>query len=193
MIPAAASLSPEPQPPVLTRRFFGGNPAALRLALSAEERQCLRGRRHSVCGRPLLLHLPRGEALQPGELLAPASGDELLVRVEAAPEPLLQVRAADPLALLQAAYHLGNRHVALEIQPGELRLLQDPVLAHLLEYRGLWLQAIVAPFLPESGAYGHADAHSNADAHSHADGHGHAHGHSHDHGHSHAAAHSHDG
>jgi urease accessory protein len=132
------------------------------LALSADERTRLRGLRRSVCGRPLLLQLPRGEALQPGELLADG-GLEQLVQVEAAPEPLLRVEAPSCLALLQACYHLGNRHVAIEIQAGELRLLEDPVLAHLLEHRGLTVTPIVAPFLPEFGAYatGHSHPHEH--------------------------------
>ncbi|MCT0223767.1 urease accessory protein UreE [Synechococcus sp. CS-1328] len=165
--------------------------APLLLPLTAQERTSLRGRRCSACGRALLLQLPRGAALEPGEWLGGPGAAR--VRVEAAPEPLLQVRAADPLALLQAAYHLGNRHVALEIQPGELRLLQDPVLAHLLEHRGLMLQTIVAPFLPESGAYGHADGHGHVVGQSHVAGHSHFAGHSHADGHRHAPGHSHDG
>ena len=139
-----------------------GAAAPLRLALTAEERSRLRGRRTSLCGRALLLHLPRGEALRPGEWLAPEAGGPL-VRVEAAPEPLLVVRAPTPLALLQAAYHLGNRHVALEVRPTELRLSDDPVLAHLLEHRGLGVERCREPFLPEGGAY--ADHHHHHDHH----------------------------
>ncbi len=162
----------DPQPPLLlTRRLAatGLRPASdpgaapLRLALAAEERTRLRGLRHSVCGRALLLQLPRGEPLWPGEWLAPAEGQPL-VRVEAAPEALLLVRAADPLALLQAAYHLGNRHVALELRPGELRLMEDPVLADLLAHRGLVVERRQEPFLPEGGAYagaGPGPAHSH--------------------------------
>jgi urease accessory protein len=133
---------------------------ALRLALGAEQRTGLRGLRHSSCGRALLLQLPRGAALVPGELLAPAEG-EPLVQVEAAPEALLRVRANRPLALLQAAYHLGNRHVAMEIHADELRLLQDSVLAQLLEHRGLAVESMVAPFYPESGAYGESHRHED--------------------------------
>jgi urease accessory protein len=162
MIPAGSSGAPAPQPLPLTQRLgAGAGPSRpLRLALTAEERTRLRGLRHSLCARPLLLQLPRGEPLQPGELLADASHGQL-VRVEAAPEPLLHVTAPSPLALLQAAYHLGNRHVAMEIQPTALRLLQDPVLAHLLEHRGLVVTAVEAPFLPETGAYaaGHGHGH----------------------------------
>jgi len=170
MIPVTPPAEPASAPLLLSRRL-GQAPAAdqaapegqapLRLALTAEERTRLRGLRHSTSGQPLLLHLPRGEALAPGELLAPEGRPER-VRVEAAPESLLRVRAADGLALLQAAYHLGNRHVAMELHRQELRLLHDPVLAHLLEHRGLWIDTIEAPFHPEAGAYG---------------GHGHTHGH----------------
>lgn len=139
---------------ILVRRLPEPPPATpfLRLALSADDRTRLRGHRRSLCGRDLLLQLERGEPLRPGEWLAGAPGDPP-VRVEAAPEPLLRVRAADPLQLLQAAYHLGNRHVVLELRGEELRLLRDPVLADLLARRGLRLDDLEAPFLPEAGAY----------------------------------------
>ena len=96
---------PDPEPP-------GTPDPPLRLPLRADERTSLRGHRRSACGQDLLLQLPRGAALEPGDRLAPEAGGPLVV-VEAAREPLLVVRVADPLALLQAAYHLGNRHVAL--------------------------------------------------------------------------------
>ena len=164
MIPAASAAEPAAVPLPLSRRLGQRAPQEgsqpIRLALSAEERTRLRGLRHSTGGLPLLLQLPRGEPLQPGELLAPEHGPERVL-VEAAPEPLLRVRAGDGLALLQAAYHLGNRHVAMEIHPQELRLLHDPVLAHLLEHRGQSLDAIEAPFHPESGAYGHRHSHGH--------------------------------
>jgi urease accessory protein len=158
---AARAQATNSNPLLLCRRLPVSEPVAgaLRLALGAEERTGLRGLRHSSCGRALLLQLPRGEALVPGELLAPAEGEQL-VQVEAAPEALLRVRANRPLALLQAAYHLGNRHVAMEIHTDELRLLRDSVLAQLLEHRGLAVEAMVAPFYPESGAYGHSQSHS---------------------------------
>jgi len=90
------------------------------------------------------------------------------VVVEAAREPLMVVRAADPLALLQAAYHLGNRHVAMELHRDELRLGVDNVLEDLLRHRGLTVERITGPFLPEPGAYARS---------------GHTHGHDHHHGH----------
>jgi urease accessory protein len=159
---AAAPQPSNSAPLLLCRRLPVSAPVAgaLRLALGAEQRTGLRGLRHSSCGRALLLQLPRGAALVPGELLAPAEG-EPLVQVEAAPEALLRVRANRSLALLQAAYHLGNRHVAMEIHADELRLLQDSVLAQLLEHRGLAVKSMVAPFYPESGAYGESHRHED--------------------------------
>ncbi len=144
--------------------------AGLRLPLRADERTSLRGHRRSACGRDLLLQLPRGGALEPGDRLAPEAGGPLVV-VEAADEPLMVVRAADPLALLQAAYHLGNRHVAMELHRDALRLGVDSVLEDLLRHRGLSVERTMGPFQPEPGAYTPS-------------GHGHHHPHGHqDHGH----------
>jgi len=158
---------------VLTRRRSPG-PAQpdgdrqVLLPLTAEQRTRLRGRRRTVCGLEVLLQLPRNEPLQPGDWLTDERG-ETTVRVVAAPEPLLVVRAGSPLALLQAAYHLGNRHVALELQEQELRLLEDAVLAEMLRSRGLQVEACVGPFHPEGGAYpdGHSHDHSHDQSQTH--------------------------
>jgi len=180
------------RPLALTRRSVTPPPGApeppLRLLLSADERTRLRGHRRSACGRDLLLQLERGEPLQPGEWLSGSPG-EPPVRVEAAAEALLVVRASDPLELLRAAYHLGNRHVALQVGSGELRLIEDPVLAVLLEQLGLALERCQAPFLPEAGAYAAGGGHRHAHEHSHLRPHGHGHGHGQDHDHSHDPGH----
>ena len=125
----------------------------LSLALTAEQRTVLRGRRQTPCGREVLLQLPRDGALRPGDRLTDAAGS-LQVEVVAAPEDLLRVEAASPLELLQAAYHLGNRHVAMELHEHALLLLEDPVLEAMLQQRGLRLSHCCRPFLPEGGAYG---------------------------------------
>jgi urease accessory protein len=138
-----------------------GAEPCLRLPLSADQRTSLRGHRRSACGRDLLLQLPRGAALEPGDRLMPEGGGPTVL-VVAAPEPLLLVRSADPLALLQAAYHLGNRHVPLELHASELRLRLDNVLEDLLLQRGLAVERVEGPFLPEAGAYvsgGHSHEH----------------------------------
>ena len=106
------------------------------MPLTAEERTVLRGRRTTSCGCPVLLQLPRECSLQPGDLLGDQSGSTV-VEVTAAPEALLRVQGSHPLELLQAAYHLGNRHVALELHEQELLLPDDSVLATMLEGRGL--------------------------------------------------------
>jgi urease accessory protein len=160
-------------PPVFCSRHPGPPPQASEtweLPLTAEERSRCRGLRRTACGVAVLLQLPRGDDLQPGEWLCSEGPQPRWLQVTAAREPLLWVRAGDGdgLALLQAAYHLGNRHVALEIRATELRLLDDPVLADLLEHRGLEVGRITAPFQPEGGAYGHS--HSHGHSHDHAGG-----------------------
>ena len=130
----------------------------LHLPLTAGERTVLRGRRRSRCGRELLLQLPRDGALQPGDLLLDGLRS-LQVEVIASPERLLRVRAAAPLELLQAAYHLGNRHVPLELHEQELLLLEDSVLAVMLTSRGLQVSACERPFVPDGGAYGGVHSH----------------------------------
>ncbi|MEA5400084.1 urease accessory protein UreE [Synechococcus sp. BA-124 BA4] len=142
-----------------------GDVPVLHLPMSAQERTSLRGRRRTSCGRELLLHLPRGPALEPGERLMPADRS-LVVVVVPAPEPVLVVRSPDPLTLLQAAYHLGNRHVSLEVRSGELRLLEDGVLEELMRQRGLLIEHRLAPFLPEPGAYA-AASHAHSHIHNH--------------------------
>lgn len=138
------------------------------LPLQAHERSQLRGRRVCRGGQAVLLQLPRQEPLRPGEWLlpAPAAQPPVAVEVLAAEEPVLEIRASDGLALLQAAYHLGNRHVAMEIHADRLLLLDDSVLADLLQRRGLAVRRLRAPFLPEAGAY---------EGHPHPQGHCHAH------------------
>ena len=125
----------------------------LQLPLTAEGRTVLRGRRTTSCGRHVLLQLPRVGSLQPGDLLGDHSGSTV-VQVTAAPEALLRVQGSHPLELLQAAYHLGNRHVALELHEQELLLPEDSVLAAMLKGRGLSVSRCFQPFAPEGGAYG---------------------------------------
>jgi urease accessory protein len=140
-------------------------------------------------GRQLGVFLPRGTVVRGGDVLVAEDGS--LVRVVAAAQPVLVVRHCaehgSPFDLLRAAYHLGNRHVPLELQPDHLKLEPDHVLADMLRHMHLIVSEAQAPFEPESGAYaagGHEHAHH---------GHGHAHhGHDHDHGdHDHAHGHGH--
>ncbi len=150
------------EPPVLSRR--GGPvpaPTSVQtLSLSAEARSRVRGRRTTDQGLEVLLCLPRTGPLQPGEQLS-CDQHQLLVEVVAAQESLLAVEAVTPLALLQAAYHLGNRHLPMEIQAQRLLIPRDGVLQQMLEQRGLTVYGIHQVFCPEPGAYGSAPHHSH--------------------------------
>lgn len=105
-------------------------------------------------GEMVTLQLPRGTVLQDGDRLQSQDGQHW-VQVVAKPEPIMVAIAPDPLTLLRAAYHLGNRHVPLEITTTELRLAPDPVLKTLLEQLGVAVTESIAPFQPEAGAYSH--------------------------------------
>jgi urease accessory protein len=93
----------------------------------------------------------RGQCLRPGMVLTGNEGYRVLIK--AAPEALSIVRCADPLLFARACYHLGNRHVPLQIINAELRYLRDHVLDHMLELLGLQVEYDRLPFEPEAGAY----------------------------------------
>lgn len=123
-------------------------------------------------GEEVAVALPRGHILRGGTLLEAQDGR--IVEVVAAPEPVIKASSSDASLLLRAAYHLGNRHVKVELQQNSVKLEPDPVLADMLERLGLVVVTATEPFEPEGGAYGHA--HTGGAAHRHAsDGH-HSHG-----------------
>ncbi len=103
-------------------------------------------------GEEVGLFLSRGTVLRQGDLLRTNTG--LVVRVYAASEAVSTARAEAPLLLARAAYHLGNRHVPLQIGSGWLRYLHDHVLDAMMEELGLTVLSEHAPFEPEAGAYG---------------------------------------
>ena len=131
--------------------------------------------------RQLGVFLPRGTVVRGGDVLVAEDGS--LIHVLAAQQAVLRIthcaEHGTPFDLLRAAYHLGNRHVPIELKPDFLQIEPDHVLADLLRSMHLIVQAIDAPFEPEGGAYaqgGHGHAHGGHQ-HSHGDGaeHGHAH------------------
>jgi urease accessory protein len=125
------------------------------LSLTAAERRRSRHFFQTDNGTGIYLRLQRGTVLQQGDLLQ-TEAEDCLVRVVAKPEPVMTVTAHHPLDLLRAAYHLGNRHVALEVRETYLRLSPDPVLQTMLEQLGLHITEEVLPFYPETGAYHHS-------------------------------------
>ncbi|CAM4121183.1 urease accessory protein UreE [Roseateles saccharophilus] len=134
-------------------------------------------------GREIGVVLPRGTALRGGDVLVAEDGT--LLRVVAAAQPVLQVRHCaehgSPFDLLRAAYHLGNRHVPLELSPELLQFEPDAVLADMLRRQHLIVTEAQAAFEPEGGAYGEGGGHGH-----HHHGHDHGHDHAHEH-HGHAA------
>lgn len=113
-------------------------------------------------GEEVGLFLKRGTVLRGGDHLVAQDGRVIVVK--AAMEAVMEARSADPRHLIQAAYHLGNRHVALEVTTRWLRFARDHVLSDMVRGLGLEVEEVMAPFEPESGAYGkhvgHAHGHS---------------------------------
>ena len=112
-----------------------------------------------------------------------------LIEIVAEPEPLIEARAADLPALARLAWHLGDRHVPVQVLERRLRLKPDPTIETLLQSLGAKVVLIDAPFEPEGGAYDAAMGDHGHDHHHHHHDHGHDH---HDHGHAHDHAHDHD-
>jgi urease accessory protein len=142
------------------------------VSLHYDERRKSRQRVRADDGGEVALLLPRGTVLRDGDCLLADDGAVILVR--AAAEPLSEVRSHDPLQLMRAAYHLGNRHVALQVTSGVLRYQHDHVLDDMARALGLVVSFVEAPFQPEPGAYagGRAHEHHHHD-HDHHDHHHH--------------------
>ena len=140
----------------ITKRLEdAGVAAAAELELPFELRQKSRLRARLNDGEEVSLMMPRGGILRGGDLLAASDGR--IVKVVARAEALLHIECATPHALARAAYHLGNRHVPVEVGEGYLRIAADHVLEHMLAGLGARVSAATAPFEPEAGAYaGHS-------------------------------------
>jgi urease accessory protein len=151
--------------------------------MTFDQRRKSRQRLRLDDGSEAALLLPRGTVLVEGDRLQ--ADDGVVIAVRAAPESLSAVRAQSALLLARAAYHLGNRHVVLEVAAGELRYQHDRVLDGMMQALGLTVEAMMAPFSPEGGAYAHAPGHEAAP------GRGHTHAHDAGHHHDHEIAHPH--
>lgn len=138
--------------------------AELSLLLPFDSRQRSRLRVTLNNGETAALALPRGSVLRGGDLLRLSDGRVL--RVLSARETVSTARSNVLRALLRAAYHLGNRHVPLEVGEGYLRYLHDHVLDAMLRDLGLTVSVEEAPFEPEAGAYARGHAHGHSHSHS---------------------------
>ena len=120
------------------------------------------------------LFLPRGSQLKDGDRIRAESGEVVLIK--AAQELVSTVYVDDALSMARACYHLGNRHVPLQIEADFVRYQHDHVLDDMLRGLGMQVYLEQAPFEPEPGAY-EAHSHGHNHAHQHEDTHEHAHGH----------------
>lgn len=183
----ASKLLPQGQglAPVLLKR-------ATTVELDWDVRQKSRFAATDSAGRELGVFLPRGTLVRGGDVLVAEDGS--MVRVIAAPQPVLVITHCQnhgtPFDLTRAAYHLGNRHVPIELQPDHLKIEPDHVLADMLRAMHLIVTEQNLAFEPEGGAYaaGHGGGHHHHHGwHDH--GHDHGHDHSHEHGHDHSHSH----
>jgi urease accessory protein len=157
------------------------------IVLDFEARHRRRLMLETTHGIAFLLDLPETAHLRDGDVLV--LDDGRLIEVVAAPEPLIEIRCSEPRALARVAWHLGNRHLPVEILAKALRLRRDHVIEEMVAKLGGKLREIEAPFMPETGAY----AHAQPEVHAHHDHHGHTHhDHAHGHGHAHDAHERHD-
>ncbi|MCZ8095579.1 MAG: urease accessory protein UreE [Acidovorax sp.] len=181
--------------PVLLKR-------ASTIELDWDVRQKSRFATTDSAGRELGVFLPRGTLVRGGDVLVAEDGS--LVRVVAAPQPVLVITHCTShgtaFDLTRAAYHLGNRHVPIELQPDHLKIEPDHVLADMLRAMHLIVTEQNLAFEPEGGAYaaghggghhhgGHGHGHDHHQGHDDDHSHEHPHSHAHDHGHSHDHSH----
>ena len=182
---------------VIRRADLAGRTCADTVTLDREARYRRRIAMTSDAGHGFLLDLAEATYMAHGDALELDDGS--LVCVAAAPEDLLEVRCADPLALARIAWHIGNRHTPAEITADAIYLQPDHVLASMVARLGARTRHVVRPFEPEGGAYGSKGPlqaghhHGTPHTHDHHHGESHEHGHSHHHGHDHAHEHHHDG
>lgn len=167
VIPQGAGLAP-----VLVKR-------AATVELDWDVRQKSRFDATDSLGRQLGVFLPRGTLVRGGDVLVAEDGS--MVKVIAAPQAVLRITACtshgSPFDLTRAAYHLGNRHVPIELKPDHLKIEPDHVLADMLRAMHLIVNAVDEAFEPENGAYatgGHAGGHRHGhDDHDHGNHHHH--------------------
>lgn len=160
--------------------------------LAPEQRRLQSAHLTGVKGTHIGLMLPEPVMLRMGDAFELDDGSFVEIVVE--PEPLIEVRGTDMTHLARLAWHLGDRHVPVQVMGNKLRLRRDGALEVMLTALGARLMPIEAPFDPEGGAYAtHAQAHPDHGHHHHHDEHcGHDHSHDHHHGHGHDHKHGHD-
>ena len=141
-----------------------GEPCADSMALTYDERHRRRMRYVAAGGTEFLLDLPRAAVLRAGDALRLEDGR--MIRIEAAPEALLEVTAAQAQALVRLAWHIGNRHLPAQLEADRILIREDAVIAAMLRGLGASVVPVCAPFNPEAGAYAmHSAGHAHGAHH----------------------------
>lgn len=149
---------------VITRGAGPTVPATDHVVLELEDRRRRRLAMRTQAGTGFLLDLADVPALRDGDGLELSDGR--IVGVVAAPEPLLEITAADLRQLVRIAWHLGNRHLPTQLLGERLRIRADHVIADMVRRLGGAVVPVIAPFDPEGGAYGHGPVHAHEHVHS---------------------------
>ena len=149
---------------------------ATSITLDWDVRQKSRFESTDSAGRQVGVFLQRGQVVRGGDVLVGEDGS--LLKVQAAPQAVLRITHCTahgtPFDLTRAAYHLGNRHVPIELQADHLKIEPDHVLADMLRSMHLIVHEVNESFEPENGAYGeHGGGHQHGHAHDHDSDHGH--------------------
>ena len=135
----------------------------LSVVLTFEERKKSRHKTTTECGKEFGWFLERGIVLTDGDVLKTKTAE--LIKVIAAKESVSEVHSDSAHALMRAAYHLGNRHVPLQVEPKLLRYQHDHVLDDMVRGLGLKVAPAQSPFQPENGAYSGGNSHSHSHHH----------------------------
>jgi urease accessory protein len=125
--------------------------AADAVVLDSDARHRRRAVLRTILGREVLLDLPHAEHLHHGDGLQLDEGG--VVRVEASPEALAEIEAGDEISLARIAWHLGNRHLPVQLLAGRIRIRRDAVIEAMVKGLGGHVHPVEAPFDPEAGAY----------------------------------------
>ena len=142
---------------ILVTAWIKGKPrlgSCLKLTLSSDERRILRGKRLTDCNQEIILQLPREGKLNDGDILS-TNESNFYVEIIAKKENLIEIRSNSKIELTKTAYHLGNRHVELEIQEDILLTKSDYVIANMLKNFNVDIVNTKKKFFPEIGAHNH--------------------------------------
>jgi len=126
----------------------------LKLTLNSDERRILRGKRLTDCDQEIILQLPRGGKLNDGDILS-TNDSNFYVEIIAKTESLIEISSKSKLELIKTAYHLGNRHVEVEIEKDILLTKGDYLIENMLKNFNVEIVNIQKKFFPERGAHSH--------------------------------------